>query len=61
MDDREIMELIAQGDERGMPELQRRYGALLRYVAAPVLGDSAAGLRLRFGGVSARFGKVRAV
>lgn len=42
MDDREIMELIAQGDERGMPELQRRYGALLRYVAAPILGDSAA-------------------
>ena len=42
MDDREIMELIAQGDERGMPELQGRYGALLRYVAAPILGDSAA-------------------
>ena len=42
MDDLEIMELIAQGDERGMPELQKRYGALVRYVAAPILGSGAA-------------------
>ena len=42
MDDREIMELIAQGDERGMPELQKHYGALVRYVAAPILGSDAA-------------------
>ena len=41
MDDLEIMELIAQGDERGMPELQKRYGALVRYVAAPILGSGA--------------------
>ncbi len=42
MDDREIMELIARGDERGIPELQKHYGALLRYVAAPILGNDAA-------------------
>ena len=42
MDDLETMELIAQGDERGMPELQKRYGALVRYVAAPILGSGAA-------------------
>lgn len=42
MDDLEIMELITQGDERGMPELQKRYGALVRYVAAPILGSGAA-------------------
>ncbi len=42
MDDREIMELIAGGDEFGMTELQKHYGALLRYVAAPILGDDAA-------------------
>ena len=42
MDAREIMELIARSDERGMTELQKHYGALLRYVAAPILGDDAA-------------------
>ena len=42
MDAREIMELIACGDELGMTELQKHYGALLRYVAAPILGDDAA-------------------
>lgn len=41
MDDREIMQLIARGDERGMPELQKHYGPLLRYVAAPILRDDA--------------------
>ncbi len=42
MDDREIMELIARGDERGMTQLQKHYGALLHYVAAPILGGGAA-------------------
>ncbi len=42
MDGREIMELITCGDERGMAELQKHYGTLLRYVAAPILGDDAA-------------------
>ena len=42
MDEREIMELIAKSDERGMTELQKHYGALLRYVAAPILGSDAA-------------------
>ncbi len=42
MDGREIMELIACGDERGMAELKKHYGALLCYVAAPILGDDAA-------------------
>ncbi len=42
MDDREIMKLIVCSDGRGMAELEKRYGALLRYVAAPILGCEAA-------------------
>ncbi|MBQ9746333.1 MAG: sigma-70 family RNA polymerase sigma factor [Clostridia bacterium] len=40
MDEREIVLLIKQRDERGMSELMRVYGALIRYVISPILADA---------------------
>lgn len=37
--DSEIARLMKAGDERGAEELLRRFGALIRYVAAPILPD----------------------
>ena len=39
MTDSEIARLMKAGDERGAEELLRRFGALIRYVAAPILPD----------------------
>ena len=37
MGEREMIELIRARDERGAEELLRRFGALIRYVIAPIL------------------------
>ena len=39
MGEREMIELIRARDERGAEELLRRFGALIRYVIAPILPD----------------------
>ena len=39
MDQWEILALLRERDERGMEELLRHYGPLLRYVIAPILPD----------------------
>lgn len=39
MEEREIAALIKRRDERGMSELIRVYGALIRYIIAPILSD----------------------
>ena len=39
MGESEIIELIRARDERGAEELLRHFGALLRYVIAPILPD----------------------
>ena len=39
MGEREMIDLIRARDERGAEELLRRFGALIRYVIAPILPD----------------------
>ena len=39
MGESEIIELIRARDERGAEELLRHFGALIRYVIAPILPD----------------------
>ena len=39
MEDRELVELLVQREERGADELLRLHGPLLRYIIAPILPD----------------------
>lgn len=39
MGEQEIIKLIRQKDQRGMDELLRHYGPLMRYIIAPILSD----------------------
>lgn len=38
--EREIIELLSQRDEKGINELLTNYGALMRYIIAPILSNS---------------------
>lgn len=40
MKEREIIELIAKGDELGLKELQINYSPLIRYIISPILKDT---------------------
>ena len=40
MDEKEILELLKAGNEKGLEEFIRRYNALIRYVVSPILPDS---------------------
>ncbi|MGE4277896.1 MAG: sigma-70 family RNA polymerase sigma factor [Lawsonibacter sp.] len=39
MDDRELTQLLNGREQRGLDELLRKYGPLLRYIIAPILDD----------------------
>ena len=39
MEDREIVDLLTRGEQRGLDELLLRHGPMLRYVVGGVLSD----------------------
>ncbi|HIV80901.1 MAG TPA: hypothetical protein IAB13_08100 [Candidatus Avanaerovorax faecigallinarum] len=40
MRDQEIIRLLLERDERGIDELMKQYGSLIRYIIRPVVPDS---------------------
>lgn len=40
MQEREVIDLLLEKDERGMAELMRQYAPLLKYIIAPIVADA---------------------